>query len=114
MTASSFLSRFTRFNRQNRSDWQLVQRLIPYAKQNKRLLIWSMVALVPLAIAGALQPILIGQAISLIRGEPVAGFLEGRQLQTGLNILIVLLLITVSVRLVLTGGNIVSADAPEP
>ncbi|MGP1382836.1 MAG: ABC transporter ATP-binding protein [Thainema sp.] len=100
MTASSFLSRF---NRQNRSDWQLVQRLIPYAKQNKRLLIWSMVALVPLAIAGALQPILIGQAISLIRGEPVAGFLEGRQLQTGLNILILLLLITVSVRLVLTG-----------
>lgn len=100
MTASSFLSRF---NRQNRSDWQLVQRLVPYAKQNKRLLIWSMVALVPLAIAGALQPILIGQAISLIRGEPVAGFLEGRQLQTGLNILILLLLITVSVRLVLTG-----------
>lgn len=100
MTASSFLSRF---NRQNRSDWQLVQRLVPYAKQNKRLLIWSMVALVPLAIAGALQPILIGQAISLIRGEPVAGFLEGRQLQTGLNILILLLLLTVSVRLVLTG-----------
>lgn len=62
-----------------------------------------MVALVPLAIAGALQPILIGQAISLIRGEPVAGFLEGRQLQTGLNILILLLLLTVSVRLVLTG-----------
>ncbi len=81
----------------------MVQRLVPYAKQNKRLLIWSMVALVPLAIAGALQPILIGQAISLIRGEPVAGFLEGRQLQTGLNILILLLLITVSVRLVLTG-----------
>lgn len=103
MTASSFLSRFARFNRQNRSDWQLIQRLIPYAKQNKRLLIWSMVALVPLAISGALQPILIGQAISLIRGESVAGFLEGRQLQTGLNILILLLLITVSVRLVLTG-----------
>ena len=57
----------------------------------------------PLSLANALQPVLIGQAISLIRQEPVAWFLEGLTMQSGLNLLIVLLMVTVAIRLVLDG-----------
>jgi ATP-binding cassette subfamily B protein len=62
-----------------------------------------LILLVPLSLANALQPVLIGQAISLIRQEPVAWFLEGLTMQNGLNLLIVLLMVTVAIRLVLDG-----------
>lgn len=67
------------------------------------MLVLPLVLLVPLSVANALQPVLIGQAISLIRQEPIAWFLQSRSLQGGLNLLIGLLLITVLVRLVLDG-----------
>jgi len=63
-----------------------------------------MLLLVPLAISGALQPILIGQAISLIRKESSAyEFLRNLPLAQGLGILEGLLLITVVIRLVFSG-----------
>ncbi|WP_216277908.1 ABC transporter ATP-binding protein [Phormidium tenue] len=62
-----------------------------------------LVLLVPLSLANALQPVLIGQAISLIRQEPVMFFLEGATLQGGLNLLVGLLVVTVLIRLLLDG-----------
>ena len=63
-----------------------------------------MLLLVPLAISGALQPILIGQAISLIRQESSAyEFLRNLPLAQGLGILEGLLLLTVVIRLVFSG-----------
>jgi ATP-binding cassette subfamily B multidrug efflux pump len=103
MTRASSVSPSRQTRRDRTNDWQLLRRLIPYAKQNQRLLIGVLGLLIPLAIAGAVQPILVGQAVSLIRGEPVAWFLEGQSLQAGLNLLIVLLLVTVTLRLILTG-----------
>ncbi|MDB9525518.1 ABC transporter ATP-binding protein [Oscillatoria sp. CS-180] len=85
------------------NDWRLFLRLLPYIKAQRRFLWVPLILLVPLSLANALQPILIGQAISLIRQEPVAWFLEGRTLQTGLNLLVALLLATVTVRLTLDG-----------
>ena len=85
------------------NDWRLFLRLWPYIRAQKRFLWLPFVLLVPLSLANTLQPILIGQAISLIRQEPVAWFLEDRTLQGGLNILIGLLLVTVVVRLMLDG-----------
>lgn len=85
------------------SDWRLFLRLWPYIRAQRRFLWLPFVLLVPLSLANALQPILIGQAISLIRQEPVAWFLEERTLQGGLNILVALLLATVTVRLTLDG-----------
>lgn len=84
-------------------DWQLFLKLWPYISQQRRMLILPMLLLVPLSLANALQPVLIGQAISLIRQEPVAWFLADRTLQGGLNLLIGLLLVTVVARLVLDG-----------
>ncbi len=86
------------------NDWRLFLRLVPYARRHGRLLSISMLLLVPLAISGALQPILIGQAISLIRKESSAyEFLRNLPLAQGLGILEGLLLITVVIRLVFSG-----------
>lgn len=88
---------------QRNNDWRLFLRLWPYIKAQRRFLILPFVLLLPLSLANALQPILIGQAISLINEEPVFGFLDGRTLQGGLNLLVVLLLITVVIRLAFDG-----------
>ncbi len=88
---------------QRQTDWRLVQLLIPYALRHRRSLVVAMVLLVPLSIAEAVQPILVGQAVSLIRSEPTMGFLEGRSLSAGINFLVVLLLITILIKLSLDG-----------
>lgn len=90
--------------RPRENDWRLFLRLVPYGRRHGRLLTVSMVLLVPLAVAGVLQPILIGQAISLIRQEPSTfKFLQGLPLARGLNILEGLLLLTVILQLVFSG-----------
>jgi ATP-binding cassette, subfamily B, multidrug efflux pump len=94
------------------SDWGLVRRLIPYAKESGGLLSLSLLLLVPVAIAGAIQPILIGDAVSLIRQKPAAlPFLTGMTLGSGINLLSGLLLLTILVRLALRGwqGYLVQA-----
>jgi ATP-binding cassette, subfamily B, multidrug efflux pump len=86
------------------SDWRLFLLLVPYARRNGRLFVLSMLLLIPLAIAGAVQPIIIGQVISLVRQEPtVAAFLKDRPLLDGINILSGFLLCTVSIQLSLQG-----------
>ena len=86
--------------RRRESDWRLFLRLIPYARTSGRLLLLSMLLLVPVAVSGAIQPLIIGQAISLIRGEKTWAILQGRDLSSGLNLLAILLLLTVIVRLI--------------
>ncbi|MEG5056321.1 ABC transporter ATP-binding protein [Microcoleus sp. A2-C5] len=83
------------------TDWRLFMRLASYATRSKRLLIISIALLVPLAVSGAIQPILIGQAISVIRAEPTYQFLRGLPLSAALNILAVLLMLTITFRLAL-------------
>jgi ATP-binding cassette, subfamily B, multidrug efflux pump len=85
------------------TDWRLLLSLVPYALQNKRLLIIALILLVPLSVSDAIQPILIGQAISLLRSEPTAQFLAGRTLADGLNLLVLLLLFTIAIQLALSG-----------
>ena len=83
------------------TDWRLFMRLASYATRSKRLLIISIALLVPLAVSGAVQPILIGQAISVIRSEPTYQFLRGMPLSAALNVLAVLLMLTITFRLAL-------------
>ena len=97
--------------RPKETDWRLFLRLVPYAKKNLRLLLLSMVFLVPSAFANAIQPILIGQTVSLLRRESTSlsffgielDFLKGRSLTYGLNFLAGLLLATILTRLILDG-----------
>ncbi|MEL7034453.1 MAG: ABC transporter ATP-binding protein [Cyanobacteria bacterium J06592_8] len=89
----------TRKNQSSReTDWRLIARLGGYAKRSRGTLLIAMILLVPLSISGAIQPILIGQAISLIRGESTYKFLETMSQSEGLNFLAFLLLITIFVR----------------
>lgn len=99
MTSVSPLSR-TNQNRPRENDWRLFLRLVPYGRRTGRLLFVSIALLLPLSVAGAVQPLIIGQAISLIRNEEQTwSFLKGYSLADGLNILIGLLLFTIVIRL---------------
>jgi ATP-binding cassette, subfamily B, multidrug efflux pump len=84
------------------NDWRLLLRLVPYARRSGGLLLLSFGLLVPLAIANAVQPLIIGQAISKIRGEKTWDFVSSLPMLDGLNTLTLLLLVTVVIRLVLS------------
>ncbi len=91
-------------NRGVKNDWRLFLRLAPYIKQNRSQLILPLVLLVPLSLAQALQPVLIGQAISLIKQENAAwDIFATMSLRTGLNWIIGGLLVAIAIRLALDG-----------
>jgi len=74
------------------SDWRLLLRLKPYAQRSSKNLLVSLILLLPLAIANAIQPILVKQGID----GPIA---HGDLL--GLRWVCLLVLITVALRLAL-------------
>ncbi|NMG59162.1 ABC transporter ATP-binding protein [Geitlerinema sp. P-1104] len=85
------------------SDWRLFLRLVPYAKRNQKLLWIVLALLVPLALAGSVQPILVGQTISFIRQEPTYFFLEGLTFSQGIILLVGLLFLAMVIRATLDG-----------
>lgn len=87
-------------------DLQRLRRLGPYLAQDRRRLLLALVLLVPLAFAGAIQPLLVGQAISVLRGEPVLPWLQGLAVPEALRLLVGLLLLAVIVRLGLQGTQL--------
>ena len=100
MTSVSPPSEANKGQRPRENDWRLFLRLIPYGRRTGRLLLVSIALLLPLSVASAIQPLIIGQAVSLIRSEEQTwSFLNDRSLSEGLNILIGLLLLTIVVRL---------------
>ncbi|NEP62153.1 MAG: ABC transporter ATP-binding protein [Symploca sp. SIO2G7] len=85
-------------------DWQLFKRLLPYIVREQQQLVLPLLLLIPLALAQAIQPVLIGQAVSVIGQESGAWkFLINQPLQEALNILIVLLLLCIGTRVALDG-----------
>lgn len=100
MTVVSDSVKIKQKNRRSRqNDWRLFLKLLPYLGKHKKLLLSALCLLIPLSIAGAIQPLIIGQAISLLRGEKTWFFLKDVPLATGLNILISLMLGTILTRL---------------
>ncbi|MFM2314080.1 MAG: hypothetical protein RLZZ04_3356 [Cyanobacteriota bacterium] len=81
------------------NDWRLFLKLIPYASKSKGTLVICLILLVPLAVAGSIQPLIVGQAISLLKNEPTWSFLRGVSVSQGINLLSGLLLLTILVRL---------------
>lgn len=100
MTISPSKAAENQRDQKRESDWRLFLRLVPYARRHKREFVLSMMLLVPVSVALAIQPLIIGQAISLIRGEKTWSFLQGRSVADSLNILVIVLLLTVVIRLV--------------
>ncbi|MCC0179581.1 ABC transporter ATP-binding protein [Waterburya agarophytonicola K14] len=81
------------------NDWRLFLKLIPYTRKSRGTLVICLILLIPLAVAGSIQPLIVGQAISLLKDEPVWGFISGVSVAQGINLLSGLLLLTVLIRL---------------
>jgi ATP-binding cassette subfamily B protein len=80
------------------NDWGLLLKIAPYAKRNSSILLISLVLLIPLSLAGAVQPLLVGQAISLLRDEPTWSFLSSYSVSNALKLLSFILLISIIIR----------------
>jgi ATP-binding cassette subfamily B protein len=87
----------------SRLDRQRLRRLLPYLGRDRKRLLLSLLLLIPLALAASVQPLLVGQVISKLRGEPVMSWLAPLPVPTALRVLVVMLLAAVLLRLSLQG-----------
>ena len=84
-------------------DRQRLARLLPYLGRDRRRLGLTLLLLIPVAFAAAVQPLLVGQAIAVLRREPTLGWLDGMAVPEALRLLVLLLLGAVMLRLGLQG-----------
>ncbi len=100
MTSSPVSLSSQSIQRSPQNDWRLLLKVVPYARRYQRLLLVVLLLLVPLSLANAVQPVLVGQAISLLKNEPTTyAFLRDRPLTSGIDILSVLLLLSILMQL---------------
>ena len=85
------------------ADWRRVRRLGRYLVRDRRRLLVALLLLLPLAFAGALQPVLLGQAVSVLRGEPSLPWLSGLSLSASIRVIIWLYFGSVLLRFALQG-----------
>ena len=84
-------------------DRQRLLRLIPYLGRDRRRLCLTLLLLIPVALAAAVQPLLVGQAIAVLRREPTFAVLAAMTVPQALRLLVGLLLVAVLLRLGLQG-----------
>ncbi len=84
-------------------DRHRLARLLPYLGRDRRRLGLTLLLLIPVAFAAAVQPLLVGQAIAVLRREPTLGWLDGMAVPEALRLLVLLLLGAVMLRLGLQG-----------
>jgi ATP-binding cassette subfamily B protein len=92
-------------------DRERLRRLLPYLGRDRRRLLVTLLLLIPVAAAAAIQPLLVGQAIAVLRGEPTLGFLTGMPVDQALRLLVLVLLGAVLLRLALQGVQSYSVQA---
>ena len=86
-----------------KNDFRRVKKLGKYLKKEKKRLILILLILIPVALAGSIQPLLVGQAISVLRGENTIAFFNNLSNELAINLIIGMLFITVLLRLGLQG-----------
>jgi len=84
-------------------DGQRLKRLLPYLGRDRKRLLLSLLLLIPLALAASVQPLLVGQVISKLRGEEVLPWLTPLSVPMALRVLVAMLLAAVLLRLSLQG-----------
>ena len=85
------------------ADWRRVRRLGRYLRRDRRRLLATLLLLLPVAFAGAVQPVLLGQAVSIISGEPTLPWLSGLSLSASIRVIVGLYFVSVLLRLCLQG-----------
>ncbi len=91
------------------SDFQRVSRLGRYLGRDRRRLSLTLILLIPVALAGAIQPLLVGQAIAVLRrlggaaNESVIPLFQDLDSAVAIRLIILVLLGSVLLRLALQG-----------
>ncbi len=84
-------------------DFKRIKRLGRYLTNDKKTLYLIVVILIPVAFAGAIQPLLVGQAITILKNESSDVWLSKTFIGESINLIIISLLISVLLRLILQG-----------
>ncbi len=85
------------------SDFKRIKRLGRYLTNDKKTLYLIVIILIPVAFAGAIQPLLVGQAITLLKNESSDVWLSKLFIGQSINLIIITLFISVLLRLILQG-----------
>ncbi len=84
-------------------DFKRIKRLGKYLTKDKRSLYIIVIVLIPVAFAGAIQPLLVGQAITVLKKESSDVWLSKTFIGQSINLIILSLFISVVFRLILQG-----------
>ena len=84
-------------------DFKRIKRLGRYLTKDKRSLYLVVIVLIPVAFAGAIQPLLVGQAITVLKNESSDVWLSKIFIGQSINLIILCLFISVVLRLILQG-----------
>ncbi len=84
-------------------DFKRIKKLGRYLTKDKKTIYLILIVLLPVSFAGAIQPLLVGQAITILKNESTDVWLSKTFFGQSINLIIVTLFVTVLLRLVLQG-----------
>ncbi|MCQ9204229.1 MAG: ABC transporter ATP-binding protein/permease [Prochlorococcus marinus CUG1436] len=84
-------------------DYRRIKKLGKYLTKDKKTIYLILIVLLPVSFSGAIQPLLVGQAISILKNETTDVWLSKTFFGQSINAIILTLFITVLFRLVLQG-----------
>ncbi len=85
------------------NDFRRIKNLGKYLTKDKKTIYLILIVLLPVSFSGAIQPLLVGQAITILKNETTDVWLGKTFFGQSINAIILTLLITVLFRLVLQG-----------
>jgi len=84
-------------------DFRRIKKLGKYLTKDKKTIYLILIVLLPVSFSGAIQPLLVGQAITILKKETTDVWLSKTFFGQSINAIIITLFITVLFRLVLQG-----------
>ncbi len=84
-------------------DFRRIKKLGKYLTNDKKTIYLILIVLLPVSFSGAIQPLLVGQAITILKNETTDVWLSKTFFGQSINAIIITLFITVLFRLVLQG-----------
>jgi len=85
------------------NDFKRIKKLGKYLTKDKKTIYLILIVLLPVSFSGAIQPLLVGQAITILKNESTDVWLSKTFFGQSINAIILTLFITVLFRLVLQG-----------
>ena len=85
------------------NDFKRIKKLGRYLTKDKKTIYLILIVLLPVSFAGAIQPLLVGQAITILKNESTDVWLSKTFFGQSINLIIITLFITVLFRLILQG-----------